>query len=63
MPPRADGMGTPAIAKRIMLRFVKSYMQPKTASDHAIVERTVARARTAQGTSLVASMWRSFATP
>jgi pimeloyl-ACP methyl ester carboxylesterase len=35
-------MGRPAIAKLIMPRFVKSYMQPKTASDHAIVERTVA---------------------
>ena len=42
-------MGTPAITKRIMPRFVKSYMQPKTPSDHAIVERTVARARTPEG--------------
>jgi pimeloyl-ACP methyl ester carboxylesterase len=56
-------LGTPAIAKRIMPRFVKGYMQPKTASDHAIVERTVARARTPQGTALAASIWRSFATP
>ena len=46
-----------------MPRFVKSYMQPKTPSDHAIVERTVARARTPQGAALAASMWRSFATP
>ena len=56
-------MGTPAITKRIMPRFVKSYMQPKTPSDHAIVERCVARARTSEGTVLAASMWRSFATP
>jgi pimeloyl-ACP methyl ester carboxylesterase len=55
-------MGTPAIAKRIMPRFIKSYMQPKTASDHAIVKRTVARARTPEGTALAASLWRSFAT-
>ncbi len=56
-------LGTPAITKRIMPRFVKSYMQPRTSSDHAIVERTVARARTSEGTALAASMWRSFATP
>jgi pimeloyl-ACP methyl ester carboxylesterase len=55
-------MGTPAIAKRIMPHFIKSYMQPKTASDHAIVKRTVARARTPEGTALAASLWRSFAT-
>jgi len=45
-----------------MPRFVKSYMQPKTPSDHAIVERSVARARTPEGAALAASMWRSFAT-
>jgi pimeloyl-ACP methyl ester carboxylesterase len=56
-------LGTPPITKRIMPRFVKSYMQPKTPSDHAIVERTVARARTPEGAALAASMWRSFATP
>jgi pimeloyl-ACP methyl ester carboxylesterase len=55
-------MGTPAFAKRIMPRFVKSYMQPKTASDDAIVQRAVARARTPEGSALAASMWRSFAT-
>jgi len=56
-------LGTPAITKRVMPRLVKSYMQPKTSSDHAIVERTVARARTPEGAALAASMWRSFATP
>jgi pimeloyl-ACP methyl ester carboxylesterase len=56
-------MGTPAVAKRIQPGFIKSYMQPKTASDHAIVKRTVARARTPEGTALAASLWRSFATP
>ena len=56
-------MGTPTITTRIMPRFVRSYMQPKTPSDHAIVARTVARARTQEGTALAASMWRSFATP
>jgi pimeloyl-ACP methyl ester carboxylesterase len=56
-------LGTPAITKRLMPRFVKSYMQPKTPSDHAIVERAVARARTPEGAALAASMWRSFATP
>lgn len=56
-------MGTPAITRRMMPRFVKSYMQPRTPSDHAIVERTVARVLTPEGTALAASMWRSFATP
>jgi pimeloyl-ACP methyl ester carboxylesterase len=56
-------LGTPAITKRVMPRFVNSYMQPRTASDYAIVERAVARARTPAGTALAASMWRRFATP
>jgi pimeloyl-ACP methyl ester carboxylesterase len=56
-------LGTPAVTKRVMPRVVKSYMQPKTPSDHAIVQRTVARARTPEGAALAASMWRSFATP
>lgn len=55
--------GRAARIDNIQPRFIKSYMQPKTASDLAIVERAVARARTPQGTALVASMWRSFATP
>ncbi|MGZ0147425.1 alpha/beta fold hydrolase [Kribbella sp. WER1] len=56
-------IGTPAVAKRLMPYFVRSYMRPRTPSDHAIVDRTVARARTAHGAALAASMWRSFATP
>lgn len=56
-------IGTPAVAKRLMPRLVRSYMQPRTASDHAIVDATVARARTKEGAALAASMWRSFASP
>ncbi|HZX08965.1 alpha/beta hydrolase [Kribbella sp.] len=56
-------IGTPAVAKRLMPYFVRSYMHPQTPSDHAIVDRTVARARTEAGATLAASMWRSFATP
>ncbi|BCJ33518.1 2-succinyl-6-hydroxy-2,4-cyclohexadiene-1-carboxy late synthase [Actinocatenispora thailandica] len=55
-------IGTPAIAKRLMPRFVPGYMKPRTASDREIVARTVARARTGAGAALAASMWRSFAT-
>jgi pimeloyl-ACP methyl ester carboxylesterase len=56
-------IGTPAVAKRVMPRFVRSYMQPKTAGDHVIVDKTVARARTQEGAALAASMWRSFGSP
>ncbi|MFD7158807.1 alpha/beta fold hydrolase [Kribbella sp. NPDC059898] len=56
-------IGTPAVARRLMPYFVRSYMQPQTAADHAIVDRTVARARTPEGAALAASMWRSFASP
>jgi pimeloyl-ACP methyl ester carboxylesterase len=56
-------IGTRAIAKRLMPRFIPSYMKPKTANDAAIIERSVGRARTPEGTALVASMWRSFAEP
>jgi pimeloyl-ACP methyl ester carboxylesterase len=56
-------IGIPAVTKRLMPRFIRGYMQPKTPHDHAIVARTVARARSKEGSALAASMWRSFATP
>lgn len=56
-------IGTPAVAARLMPRFVRSYMRPRTASDRAIVSRAVTRARSAQGAAIAASMWRSFASP
>lgn len=56
-------MGTEAITRRVLPGFVKRYMQAKTVNDQAIIERTVARARTPEGSALAASLWRSFATP
>jgi pimeloyl-ACP methyl ester carboxylesterase len=56
-------IGTPAVAARLMPRFVRSYMRPRTAGDRAIVSRAVTRARSPQGAAIAASMWRSFASP
>jgi pimeloyl-ACP methyl ester carboxylesterase len=56
-------MGTPAIARRLLPRLVPLYMRAQTAADERIVEKAVARARTADGAATAASLWRSFASP
>lgn len=56
-------MGTPAVTRRIMPRFIGSYMQPQSENDRQIVQRAQQRARTPAGVGLCASLWRSFATP
>src|ERR1700738_2175745 len=56
-------MGTEAVTRRVMPRFVGAYMKAQTPSDESIVARAVARARTADGVRTAASLWRSFATP
>ena len=56
-------MGTPAITRRLLPRLVPRYMKPGNELDRAITARTVARARTADGVALAASLWRSFADP
>jgi pimeloyl-ACP methyl ester carboxylesterase len=56
-------MGTPAVMKRVLPSFVRSYMKATSDSDHAIQERVLARAHTREGVALTAALWRSFAAP
>jgi pimeloyl-ACP methyl ester carboxylesterase len=56
-------MGTPVIARRLLPRLVPRYMKPGNDLDAAITERVVARAKTADGVAVAASLWRSFTDP
>jgi pimeloyl-ACP methyl ester carboxylesterase len=56
-------LGTEAIARRVLPRFIPAYMKAQTPSDEQIVARAAARARTDAGVRTAASLWRSFATP
>lgn len=56
-------MGTPAVMKRVLPRFVRSYMKATSDSDYAVQERVLARACTREGIVLAAALWRSFASP
>ena len=55
-------MGAPRVNRRLMPRFVRSYMKPRNTADTEIMERTIERARTRQGAATCAALWRSFAT-
>jgi pimeloyl-ACP methyl ester carboxylesterase len=55
-------LGVPAVMRRILPRFVRSYMKARSDNDYAILERTLARAKTRAGADLEAVLWRSFAT-
>jgi pimeloyl-ACP methyl ester carboxylesterase len=56
-------LGRPAVMKRVLPRFVRSYMKATSDNDHAVQERLLARARTREGVVLAAALWRSFASP
>ena len=56
-------LGVPAVARRALPRLVPRYMRAMTDSDREISRRAVAKASTADGARLGASMWRSFADP
>jgi pimeloyl-ACP methyl ester carboxylesterase len=56
-------LGTPAVMKRVLPRFVPSYMKVTSDNDHAVQERVLARAHTREGVFLTAALWRSFASP
>lgn len=56
-------LGTPAVMKRVLPRFARSYMKATSANDHAVQERLLARAHTREGVVLTAALWRSFASP
>ncbi|MGA8548142.1 MAG: alpha/beta hydrolase [Mycobacterium sp.] len=54
-------MGTQAVMKRVLPRFIPSYMKATSNSDHGIQQRALARAKTREGVVLAAALWRSFA--
>ncbi len=56
-------MGTPAVMKRVLPRFIRSYMKATSDNDYAVQERALARAHTREGVVLTAALWRSFASP
>jgi pimeloyl-ACP methyl ester carboxylesterase len=56
-------LGTPAVMKRVLPWFVRSYMKATSDNDHAAQERVLARASTPDGVALTAALWRSFGSP
>jgi len=54
-------LGTPAVTRALLPRFVRSYIQARGPHDRAVLDRVTARARTDQGVALAAALWRSFA--
>jgi pimeloyl-ACP methyl ester carboxylesterase len=55
-------MGAPAVFRRAAPLFVRGYMKAMTDSDREIVERAIAKAKTAEGIRTGTALWRSFAT-
>ncbi|HEY1840602.1 MAG TPA: alpha/beta hydrolase [Mycobacterium sp.] len=56
-------LGAPAVMKRVLPRFIRSYMKAGSENDHVVQERALARAGTHDGVVLTAALWRSFAAP
>lgn len=56
-------LGVPAITARVLPRFVAGYMHAVSSADRHIQQRVQARARTPEGITLTAALWRSFASP
>lgn len=56
-------LGVPAVLRRVLPRFVRSYMQAASTDDHIVLQRVSRRAATPDGVALAAALWRSFADP
>jgi pimeloyl-ACP methyl ester carboxylesterase len=56
-------MGRPAVVKAVFPVFVRAYMRAKNQTDRAIVDRVMARAKTADGARTAAALWKSFTDP
>ena len=54
-------LGTPAVMRRVLPRFVRSYLRAQSDNDVAVLRRVTDRARTAEGVGMTAALWRSFA--
>jgi pimeloyl-ACP methyl ester carboxylesterase len=53
-------LGSPRVSRLLLPRLVPGYMKAQNSHDRAIAERVQARARTADGARVAASIWRSF---
>ncbi|MCV7216320.1 alpha/beta fold hydrolase [Mycobacterium crocinum] len=56
-------LGTPAVMRRVLPRFVRSYLRAQSANDEAVLRRVTERACTPDGVAMTAALWRSFAAP
>jgi pimeloyl-ACP methyl ester carboxylesterase len=56
-------MGKPAVVKAVFPLSVRAYMRAKSPTDKAVVQRVVARAKTADGARTAAALWKSFTEP
>jgi pimeloyl-ACP methyl ester carboxylesterase len=56
-------LGWPPAARLLLPPLVPAYVKARTASDRAIRDRAVARAKTATGLRVATSIWRSFLDP
>jgi pimeloyl-ACP methyl ester carboxylesterase len=56
-------MSSPAFLRRFYPSFGRRYMRARTEADRAALARAIATARSEPGTSAVAGLWRSFASP
>src|SRR5215213_498850 len=56
-------MGRPRVVKAVFPAFVRAYMHAANATDKAIVDRVVARAKTDDGAQTAAALWKSFTDP
>ncbi|MCX2933156.1 alpha/beta hydrolase [Mycobacterium sp. CVI_P3] len=54
-------LGMPAVMRRVLPRFVRSYLGAQSDNDQAVLRRVTERANTDQGVRLAAALWRSFA--
>lgn len=53
-------MGFPVVARIVLSYLIPAYMKTQTASDVAILQKGATRARSWEGVSIAAALWRSF---
>ncbi|KAJ5364264.1 uncharacterized protein N7496_009977 [Penicillium cataractarum] len=53
-------LGFPTVSRVALPHMIPAYMKPQTPSDTAILQKAASRARTWEGASVAAAMWRSF---
>lgn len=56
-------LGMPWLNRRIVPHLVRRYMKPVNEHDRAVTARVTARARTRDGATVDAALWRSFTAP